>query len=70
MMPFTRDLHYSSVTEAATFYRRNETWSPMRMIRFNVGWNFGKTQVQVKRAQRSITNDDQKAGGSNIPSQQ
>lgn len=60
-MPFNEYLHHSSVNKDPTFYRRSETWSPMRMVRFNVGWNFGKTQVQVKRVRRTITNDDQKA---------
>jgi outer membrane receptor protein involved in Fe transport len=65
-MPFHKDMHYSSITEDPTFYRRSETWSPARTVRFNASWNFGKTQVQVKRTRRSISNDDQKAGESTV----
>jgi hypothetical protein len=67
-MPFNKDMHYYSVTDDASFYRRSDTWSPSRTVRMNVSWNFGKAQVQVKRARRSITNDDQKAGESSAPS--
>jgi hypothetical protein len=61
-MPFHKDNHYYSVTDDATFYRRNDNWTPIRTVRVNVSWNFGKAKVQVKRARRGITNDDQKAG--------
>jgi hypothetical protein len=67
-MPFHKDMHYYSTVEDDTFRRRSDTWSPARTVRFNVGWNFGKTQVQVKRARRGINNDDQKAGESSAPS--
>jgi outer membrane receptor protein involved in Fe transport len=69
-MPFTKDMHYFTITDDATFYRRSDNWSPSRTVRFNASWNFGKTQVQVKRARRGITNDDQKAGESSTPSTQ
>ncbi len=70
-MPFHKDMHYYTVVDDDTFHRRSDTWTPMRTVRFNVGWNFGKTQVQVKRARRGINNDDQKAGeGGSAPAQQ
>jgi outer membrane receptor protein involved in Fe transport len=69
-MPFHKELHYTSTSEDATFYRRSETWSPARTVRLNASWNFGKTQVQVKRTRRSITNDDQKAGESTVSTAQ
>ncbi len=70
-MPFHKDMHYYNVVDDDTFHRRSDMWSPSRTVRFNVGWNFGKTQVQVKRARRGINNDDQKAGeGGSAPVQQ
>ncbi len=66
--PFEKNLLYESITEAETFYREDRTWLPMRSVRLNVSWNFGKTQVQVKRARRSIENDDVKSGGGNAMS--
>jgi outer membrane receptor protein involved in Fe transport len=62
-MPFEKNRYYSSVTEDRSFYRLTESWYPARSLRFSVRWNFGKTQVQVKRARRGIRNDDIKAGG-------
>ncbi len=65
-MPFQKELHYTSSSEDPTFRRRNESWSPARTVRFNASWNFGKSQVQVKRARRSISNDDQKGNDNAI----
>lgn len=65
-MPFHKELHYFTTAEDPSFYRRSDTWTPARTARLSASWNFGKTQVQVKRARRTISNDDQKGNDNAI----
>lgn len=51
--PFT-DTNSSTITRV-----------PMRYYGFNISWHFGELKAQVKKAARSINNDDLKSGGSN-----
>ncbi len=60
--PFNRDINFWTKQQTDTYYRRSDSWYPMQSARLNVTWNFGKAQVQVKKARRSITNDDVKSG--------
>jgi len=47
-----------------TFFTRNEYIQLAQTVRFNVTYNFGKVDLQVKKARRGIQNDDVKNGGS------
>lgn len=51
--PFT-DTNSSTITRV-----------PMRNYGFNISWRLGELKAQVKKAARSINNDDLKSGGSN-----
>lgn len=51
--PFT-DTNSSTITRV-----------PMRYYGLNISWRFGELKAQVKKAARSINNDDLKSGGSN-----
>jgi len=42
----------------------NEYTNLAQNVRFNVTFNFGKMDLQVKKARRSIQNDDVKSGES------
>lgn len=46
-----------------TFYSRSEYQYLARTIRINLTYNFGKMDLKVKKASRSIQNDDLKNGG-------
>ena len=48
-----------------TFCSSTATRIPMRYYGFNISWRFGELKAQVKKAARSINNDDLKSGGGN-----
>lgn len=56
--PFTPKLKLTSVTQTHTYRSENTSWQRPRQFSFSVGYRFGKTQVNVKSTNRSITNDD------------
>ncbi len=62
--PFKRQYGYRNTTVGERFY----SYSYMHMQGWNVGirasWSIGKLKESVKKADRSIENDDVKAGGS------
>lgn len=62
--PFPRDRKYSSDTEDKMFYMHNETIYRLQYVRFGLTYNFGSMNASVKKARRSIQNDDVKSGGS------
>jgi outer membrane receptor protein involved in Fe transport len=47
----------------ATFYSRSEYQYLAQTVRINLTYNFGKMDLKVKKASRSIQNDDLKNGG-------
>ncbi len=63
--PFNKLIKFTSDLADVTFTERQEFRQVMRTFNFGVTWNFGKANVQVKRAQRRISNDDVKAGEGN-----
>ncbi len=54
---------YSYEMKDASFYSNSEYSQLARSFRFNLTYNFGKMDLQVKKARRGIQNDDMKSGG-------
>lgn len=48
-----------------TFYSYNRWEYNARTIQFGIGYRFGKTETSVKKAKRTVTNDDKISGGGN-----
>ncbi len=61
--PFTRKRSYSYENGDITFLTNSETYYFSRNLRFSLTYNFGKMDLQVKKASRGIQNDDVKGGG-------
>jgi outer membrane receptor protein involved in Fe transport len=61
--PFWRSKKYTSDLKDITFKSHNVNTYLSRMARFNVTFNFGKMDLQVKKVNRGIQNDDVKSGG-------
>ena len=56
---------FDSETITSTFKSWTRNSSPQRTIRLSISWRIGKLNATVKHTNRSITNDDVKAGGDN-----
>ena len=58
---FNKYMKFKNETNTSTF----RSWSGSRQQQYglNVSWRFGKLKAQVKKTNRSITNDDVKSGG-------
>lgn len=54
---------YKSRIETSTFRSVNTSHMLSRYYGFNISWRFGELKAQVKKAARSINNDDVKSGG-------
>lgn len=63
--PFWYKKKYTSESKDITFSSHNVSTQLARSIRFNLTFNFGKMDLQVKKAQRGIQNDDVKSGNGN-----
>ncbi|MDP4210114.1 MAG: TonB-dependent receptor [Bacteroidota bacterium] len=61
--PFWHKKKYTYDSKDATFYVHNETSYLAQTVRFSVTYNFGKMNLNVKKARRGIQNDDVKSGG-------
>jgi outer membrane receptor protein involved in Fe transport len=61
--PFWHTKTYTSDSEDITFASHNEYSYLAQQLRFSVTYNFGKMDLQVKKARRGIQNDDVKSGG-------
>ncbi len=61
--PFWYTKKYTSESKDITFLSHNVNTQLAQTVRFNVTYNFGKMDLQVKKASRSIQNDDVKSGG-------
>jgi outer membrane receptor protein involved in Fe transport len=62
--PFWYKKKYTNESKDITFFSRSESTYLAQYVRFSVTYNFGKMDLQVKKARRSIQNDDVKSGGS------
>jgi hypothetical protein len=61
--PFWYKKTYTSNLQDITFKSSNEFIYLAQTVRFSVTYNFGKMDLQVKKARRGIQNDDVKNGG-------
>jgi hypothetical protein len=61
--PFWHKEKYTSESKDITFSTHNVSTELTRTVRFNLTYNFGKMDLQVKKANRGIDNDDVKGGG-------
>lgn len=61
--PFTDKAVFKSTAETPTYRMSYKSTQYMRSFSFALGYRFGKTQVNVKSTNRSITNDDMDSGG-------
>ncbi|HNW50936.1 MAG TPA: hypothetical protein PKH79_07635 [Prolixibacteraceae bacterium] len=54
-------MKYYYDSENVTFKTHNEYIRITRTFRFNITYNFGKMNLQVKKANRGINNNDKKS---------
>lgn len=60
---FTKDLEFGSENKTPTFIQSSKSYYPMRSFGVSVSYRLGKLKAQVKKASRSIVNDDVLQGG-------
>lgn len=63
--PFRKYRSYEWSTNDRYYTNHGEYNFSVRSLRFNVSYNFGKSNTEVKKAKRGISNDDVKSGGGN-----
>jgi hypothetical protein len=61
--PFCKYRSYNWNTTDKYYTNYGEYTFPVRKLRFSVTYNFGKSNTEVKKAKRGISNDDMKSGG-------
>lgn len=61
--PFFRKIDYWQKYDDENFRQRTENYRWGQTFRLSIMYRFGKMNTQVKKARRSITNDDQRGGG-------
>ncbi|MDP4273271.1 MAG: TonB-dependent receptor [Bacteroidota bacterium] len=62
--PFWHEKKFTFESKDQTFYVQSKTTRLAQTFRFNITYNFGKMNLEVKKARRGIQNDDLKSGGS------
>lgn len=62
--PFTDKQKYISDYSSSDFKTHSEYLYQSRSLRVSLSYNFGKMNMEVKKARRGISNDDMKSGGS------
>lgn len=60
---FHKYLTFENKTNTSTFSSYIKNKSPQRTFGINFSWRFGELTARVKKTERSINNDDLKAGG-------
>lgn len=60
---FHKYLTFENKTNTSTFSSYVKNKSPQRTFGINFSWRFGELTARVKKTERSINNDDLKAGG-------
>lgn len=68
--PFSKYLEINSTTTGEGFVQKSKFMNPMRTARINITYRFGDLKSSIKKVQRSITNDDVKAGESSSGTQE
>ncbi|MDR2804825.1 MAG: TonB-dependent receptor [Dysgonamonadaceae bacterium] len=56
---FHSNLNFKQTRESDDFYYRSESSRRMQQISLSVSYSFGEMKAQIKKAQRTIQNDDQ-----------
>ncbi|MDR0542014.1 MAG: TonB-dependent receptor [Dysgonamonadaceae bacterium] len=56
---FHKNLNFKQTRESDDFYFRSEASRLMRQVNLSVSYSFGEMKAQIKKAQRTIQNDDQ-----------
>ena len=56
-------MKFKNETNTSTFRSWSGSRQQQQSYGLNVSWRFGKLKAQVKKTNRSITNDDVKSGG-------
>lgn len=61
--PFKKDNEFKNITRNDDFYSESLSTGRMRQFGVSVSFRFGEMKAQIKKAQRSINNDDNMGGG-------
>lgn len=61
--PFKKNNEFKNTIQTDTFYSESYNTNRMRQFGFSVSFRFGEMKSQIKKAQRSINNDDNMGGG-------
>lgn len=67
--PFSEFVEFSSKTKGEGFVQKSTFMQPMRSLRLSVTYRFGDLKTSIKKVQRTISNDDVKAGESGSPTE-
>jgi hypothetical protein len=60
---FTENLKVEQTMNSDDFYQKSTTIHPFRQFSISVSYRFGEMKSQIKKAQRTIQNEDQMNGG-------
>lgn len=60
---FTKYVHFDNTTFGKNFYSTNKSRYPHRSFGMSISYRLGELKASVKKAARSISNDDVKGGG-------
>jgi outer membrane receptor protein involved in Fe transport len=63
--PFAASVKFTSTTKGEGFTQETTYLEPIRNVRLSATFRFGNLKTSIKKVQKSISNDDLKAGGSN-----
>lgn len=61
--PFNETTNYTSTSQTADYRLNNSTTYAVRSFGLSVSYRFGELKNQIKKVERTITNDDVKGGG-------
>lgn len=61
--PFSESTNYTSNSQTADYRLNNSTTYAVRSFGLSVTYRFGELKSQIKKVERTITNDDVKGGG-------
>lgn len=61
--PFTKYRYYTVTTEGSNFSQHYNSQNFNRSFSASLSWRFGRLKDEIKKSQRSISNDDVKGGG-------
>ena len=60
---FQKNLEFNNTSQSKDFYQKSTYIQPFRQFSVNVSYRFGEMKAQIKKAQRTIRNEDQMQGG-------